>query len=73
MNVACGQHGINQIPQSVHNDVNLRAFATAADSDTLIDLRFVLANSFLWGRGRLRGLRALSQHHDLLLRLPCVL
>ncbi len=49
VNVAGGQHDLNRVPQSVHNGVNLRASAAAADSDALIGLRLVLTDSFLLG------------------------
>ena len=50
--IASGQHDRNGIAQSVYSSVNLGASATAAHSDTLIDLSFcpnrvrLLAGSF---------------------------
>ena len=37
------------VTQSVHNSVNFRASAAAADSDALIGLHLVLTDSFLGG------------------------
>ncbi len=51
VNVTGDQHDLNRVPQSIHNGVNLRASASAADSDTLIGLGLVLADSFLLGGG----------------------
>ena len=40
MNVAGGQHDLYRVAQSVHNGMNLRASATAAHSNALINLGF---------------------------------
>ena len=57
MNVAGGQHNLYRVAQSVHNGVNLRASATAAHSDALINLGFcpysvwILAGGFYSSTG----------------------
>ena len=57
MNVAGGQHDLYRVAQSVHNGVNLRASATAAHSDALINLGFcpysvwILAGGFYSSTG----------------------
>ena len=57
MNVAGGQHDLYRVAQSVHNGMNLRASATAAHSNALINLGFcpysvwILAGGFYSSTG----------------------
>ena len=51
MNVAGGQHDLYRVAQSVHNGMNLRASATAAHSNALINLGFHPDSVLLLGGG----------------------
>ena len=49
--IASGQHDRYGVTQSVYSGVNLRASAASADTNALIDLGFVYANSPVLGGG----------------------